>query len=189
MMDSLDYVSMPAVIVAYLRRWPDIENRWVFWCFTTFILGCGLTHVGHVLALWDPRFYLPSQEAEIFIDVISCLTAIALWHLLPIMAKIPTPKRLLTMIQECDTAVSQLGEHKEVLLKELNHRVRNNLQILQSLVSMMMRDPKSTTTPPEQLLGTILNRIMAVSWVHDRIYSDAHESNYIETREFIESIC
>ena len=186
---GLAYVSIPAVIVAYLRRRPDIENRWVFWCFTAFILGCGLTHFGHVLALWDPRFYLVSQAADVFTAIISCLTALALWPLLPILAKIPTPKQLLMMIHERDTAVSQLGEHKEVLVKELNHRVRNNLQILQSLVSMMMRDPKSKTTPPAELLGTILNRIMAVSRVHDRIYSDGHEPGYIETREFIESIC
>jgi two-component sensor histidine kinase len=188
-MIGLAYVSIPVVIVAYLRRRPDIENRWVFWCFTGFILGCGLTHFGHVLALWDPRFYLLSQAADVFTAIISCLTAIALWPMLPILAKIPTPKQLLMTIQERDTAVSQLGEHKEVLVKELNHRVRNNLQILQSLVSMMMRDPKSQTTPPEQLLGTILNRILAVSRVHDRIYSDGHNPGYIETREFIESIC
>jgi two-component sensor histidine kinase len=188
-MIGLAYVSIPVVIVAYLRRRPDIENRWVFWCFTAFILGCGFTHFGHVLALWDPRFYLVSQAADVFTAIISCLTAIALWPMLPILARIPTPKQLLVMIQERDTAVSQLGEHKEVLVKELNHRVRNNLQILQSLVSMMMRDPKSSTTPPAELLGTILNRIMAVSRVHDRIYSDGHEPGFIETREFIESIC
>lgn len=100
------YVSIPTVIVAYLRRRPDIENRWVFWCFTAFILGCGLTHFGHVLALWDPRFYLLSQAADVVTAVISCLTAIALWPMLPTLAKIPTSKQFLMMIQERDTAVS-----------------------------------------------------------------------------------
>jgi two-component sensor histidine kinase len=183
------YISIPIVIVAYLRRRPDIENRWVFWCFTAFILGCGFTHFGHVLALWDPRFYLFSQLADIFTAVVSCLTAIALWPLLPAMARIPTPRQLMRMIHERDEAVGQLGQHKEILVKELNHRVRNNLQILQGVVSMMMRDSRSSGTPPQQLLGTILNRIMAVSRVHDRIYSDSLQPGQIETREFIESIC
>jgi two-component sensor histidine kinase len=107
----------------------------------------------------------------------------------PRLAKILTPKQPLIMIQERDTAVSQLGEHKEVLVKELDHRVRNNLQILQSLVSRMMRDPKINMTPPEPLLGTILYRNMAVSRVHDRIYSAGHDPGSIETREFIELIC
>ncbi len=31
-MIGLAYISIPIVIVAYLRRRPDIENRWVFWC-------------------------------------------------------------------------------------------------------------------------------------------------------------
>lgn len=186
---GLAYVSIPIVIVAYLRKRPDIENRWVFWCFTAFILGCGFTHFGHVLALWDPRFYLVSQTADIFTALISGLTAIALWPMLPVLAKIPTPKQLMLMIQERDTAVSQLGQHKELLVKELNHRVRNNLQILQSLVSMMMRDPRSAKASPEQLLGTILNRIMAVSRVHDPIYAEGVDPGSIETREFIEAIC
>jgi two-component sensor histidine kinase len=188
-MIGLAYISIPIVIVAYLRRRPDIENRWVFWCFTAFILGCGFTYFGHVLALLDPRFYVFSQVADIFTAVVSALTAIALWPLLPTMARIPTPRQLLRMIRERDEAVGQLGQHKEILVKELNHRVRNNLQILQSVVAMMMRDSGSSGTPPQQLLGTILNRIMAVSRVHDRIYADNLKPGQIETREFIESIC
>lgn len=188
-MIGLAYISIPVAIVAYLRRRPDIENRWMFWCFTAFILGCGLTHFGHVLSLWDPRFYLFSQVFDVVTAIISCVTAIALWPMLPILARIPTPKQLMMMIHERDLAVDQLGQHKEILVKELNHRVRNNLQILQGVVSMMMRDPRSEETPPKQLLGTILNRIMAVSRVHDRIYADSLEPGQIETREFIESIC
>jgi two-component sensor histidine kinase len=95
----------------------------------------------------------------------------------------------MAMVRERDAAVGQLGQHKEILVKELNHRVRNNLLILQSLVSMMMRDPRTALIPSDQLLGTILNRIMAVSRVHDRIYSDGLEPGQIETGEFIESIC
>ena len=54
---------------------------------------------------------------------------------------------------------------------------------------MMMRDPRTALIPSDQLLCTILNRIMAVSRVHDRIYSDGLEPGQIETREFVESIC
>lgn len=54
---------------------------------------------------------------------------------------------------------------------------------------MLMRDTTSNTTPPAELLGTILNRITAVSRVHDRIYADSDEPEHIETRECIESIC
>lgn len=186
---GLAYVSIPIVIVAYLRRRPDIENRWIFWCFTAFILGCGFTHFGHVLAFWDPRFYVFSQGADIFTAIVSALTAIALWPMLPVLARIPTPKQLMAMVRERDAAVGQLGQHKEILIRELNHRVRNNLLILQGLVSMMMRDPRTALIPSDQLLGTILNRIMAVSRVHDRIYSDGLEPGQIETREFVESIC
>lgn len=186
---GLAYVSIPLVIMAYLRRRPDIENQWIFWCFTAFILGCGFTHFGHVLSLWDARFFPLSQAADIVTAVISFVTAIALWPMLPVMARIPTPRQLMAMIKERDEAVGKLGQHKEILVKELNHRVRNNLQILQGVISMMMREPQIETIPSKELLSTILNRLMAVSRVHDRIYSDGQHPEQIETREFIESIC
>jgi len=193
---GLAYLSIPTAIVAYLRRRPDIENRWIFWCFTAFILGCGLSHFGHILSLWDVRFYWVAMAIDVVTTLISCATAIALWPMLPVLARIPTPKQFMMTIRERDEAVGKLHQHKEILVKELNHRVRNNLQILQSLVSMMIREVRGTKASravpapasPEQLLGTILNRIMAVSRVHDRIYSDGLEMGRIETREFIEAI-
>ncbi len=57
---------------------------------------------------------------------------------------------------------------KDVLLKEMHHRTKNNLQALSSLMYLQMKDIKD-----EGILGTFRetqNRILAMSLVHEKLY-------------------
>jgi len=60
-------------------------------------------------------------------------------------------------------------EEKTTLLKEIHHRVKNNLQIVSSLLSLQgsaQKDEKIT-----EILNTARNRIMSIATVHEIIYS------------------
>jgi PAS domain S-box-containing protein len=62
---------------------------------------------------------------------------------------------------------SSLAE-KEVLLKEVHHRVKNNLQIMSSLISLQadsLADKKL-----KEVLGDVRNRIRAMALVHEKLY-------------------
>jgi two-component sensor histidine kinase len=57
---------------------------------------------------------------------------------------------------------------KEALVKEVNHRVKNNLQVIASIINMQIAgvdDPKI-----EDMLITLKNRIFSMSRVQDRLY-------------------
>ncbi len=57
---------------------------------------------------------------------------------------------------------------KELLLKELNHRIKNNLNVIKSLVQLQRNrssDPAFVAAADE-----LVNRILAISLVHDRLY-------------------
>ena len=74
------------------------------------------------------------------------------------------------------------NKEKEVLLKEVHHRVKNNLQIIVSLLNF-----QSSETTDEGLLLSIKemqNRIITMSLVHQRIYENSSFAA-VEFKEYV----
>ena len=72
----------------------------------------------------------------------------------------------LTNRELCETMLSK--EEKEVMIKEIHHRVKNNLQIVKSLIRFQMdqvNDPRTT-----ELFNECVNRVSAMALVHEQTY-------------------
>ena len=73
-------------------------------------------------------------------------------------------------------------EEKKVLLKELYHRTKNNMQVVSSLLNL-----KKETVQDEQLtniLEDMGNRIISMSLVHQKLYQSQNLSN-VDLKEYI----
>ncbi|SMX42947.1 sensor histidine kinase [Actibacterium lipolyticum] len=62
---------------------------------------------------------------------------------------------------------------KSVLLKEVHHRVKNNLQLIASIVNMKIR--KARTPEARQALKEVQNRVMSIATVHRSLYETTTE--------------
>ncbi len=93
------------------------------------------------------------------------------------------------------SGVNMLGEElqhstislkeKEQLIKEIHHRVKNNMQIISSLLSLQ----SDTTNDSKfiELLNDIRNRINSMSIVHEMLYKSKDLSS-IKLKDYIETL-
>ncbi|KJZ18562.1 sensor histidine kinase [Loktanella sp. S4079] len=74
---------------------------------------------------------------------------------------------------------------KGVLLKEVHHRVKNNLQLIASILNMKMR--KARTPVIKAALNDIQQRVMSIARVHQKLYETSTEER-VRADELLGSI-
>jgi len=74
---------------------------------------------------------------------------------------------------------------KEILLKEITHRVKNSLQIISSLINLQ----KSTVTNPEsiEMLSQVSHRIQSMALIHETLYK-SNEFEQVIFKDYFNSL-
>jgi two-component sensor histidine kinase len=75
---------------------------------------------------------------------------------------------------------------KEVLLREVHHRVKNNLQVVTAL--LQLRAKRSSDPAGREAFDEILRRIKAMSLVHEALYGDHSDSGAIDFAAYLGSL-
>ncbi len=81
-------------------------------------------------------------------------------------------------------ALSISRDEKEVLLREIHHRVKNNMQVIVSLLSLQAEKVKEEKFT--RMLKESQNRINAMSLVHEKLYK-SHDLANIDFGEYVKS--
>jgi len=90
--------------------------------------------------------------------------------------------RDITASKLADESIRASLREKEVLLKEIHHRVKNNLQIIHSLLNMQARKVRDGRVI--EALRESQNRVRTMALIHERLYRSTDLSE-IDMREYI----
>ncbi|MCB0477665.1 MAG: sensor histidine kinase [Crocinitomicaceae bacterium] len=81
--------------------------------------------------------------------------------------------------------IEQKIKEKEILLAEVNHRVRNNLNVISSLLKLQKESLK--TEEARDAISQSALRVHSMAWVHNHLYKD-NEDGEIDFKEYIEQL-
>ncbi|MBU1668383.1 sensor histidine kinase [bacterium] len=90
-------------------------------------------------------------------------------------------KKLSNMVEEKTEALKVSLEEKELLLKELNHRVKNSIQTIVSFLRLQIDEIEERKT--QQILMNIENRIMSISHLYALLYTKENIC-FVNTHEY-----
>lgn len=139
---AVAYFAIPIIMLVVLKdRKGDIPYPWLWTLFVTFIVACGLTHVAHVWSAMTGVQYLRLHAAiGAFTAAASVGTAIAFAFVLPEIKSLPSPKQQKRQLEE---RVAERTKEKDLLIREINHRVGNQLQVLYAFAMIEKRKARS----------------------------------------------
>jgi two-component sensor histidine kinase len=76
--------------------------------------------------------------------------------------------QLTTELQQKNQEVNNQSEEKTVMLREIHHRVKNNLQVITSLLRLQARETEDPQTL--ELFKDSTNRVIAMALIHEKMY-------------------
>ncbi|MFK7783925.1 MAG: sensor histidine kinase [Crocinitomicaceae bacterium] len=105
-------------------------------------------------------------------------------YVLGIISDITDEKNSIALLQNKNDQINKQQKNIETLLKEVHHRVKNNLQIIHSLLGLQMELSGSDST--RSAFQDSRNRILAMASVHEMLYK-ANDFSIINLNPYLES--
>jgi len=89
-------------------------------------------------------------------------------------------------LKDAEAQKELLLQQKELLFRELNHRVKNNLQLISSLLSVQSR--RITDPAAREEFKTAQQRVRAIASLHARLYQSADGIDSVEMHHYLREL-
>ena len=97
-----------------------------------------------------------------------------------------TKKRTSEILEIKNNQISESLAERETLLKEIHHRVKNNLQVISSLLNL-----QADTLTDDAAVHAVRegqNRVKSMALIHQRLYS-ADDVRGVDVQDYLENLC
>ena len=74
----------------------------------------------------------------------------------------------------------------EIMLRELQHRMKNNLQVIVSFLALQAR--QSTSAEARDRIGSVMDRVLAIGLAHDQL-SFKNSASSVDMRDYLRALC
>ena len=168
---ALSYLAI-SITLGYVvqKARNDIPLPWMLLAFGLFIMLCGATHFMEVITVWTPVYVL-SAAVKILTAAASVTTAIVLPFTVP---EVLTLVRNAKKSEQVTEKLRASEARKEALLREMHHRVKNNLAVICSLFYLQSTHTKDTQAV--QVFRDMERRVHSMALVHQSLYDLEHSS-------------
>lgn len=115
--------------------------------------------------------------------IIGTLLVILLWVVFKAYQR---NKRAKEQLASKNKVISEQAEQKEVLHRELHHRVKNNLQLISSLMSLQSFNTKDKEVATAMKEGK--SRVEALTLIHQNLYFNENIS-HVNIEDYLDKLC
>jgi two-component sensor histidine kinase len=157
----------------------------IWGAFTMFLNIAGLTviFVGESQGLWKliPKELTLFSKYNFIINAsVACLIFCYLINQMIKQTKLAEEK-----LTKSNDELSVLNEEKTLMLKEIHHRVKNNLQVITSLLRLQSHEMKDDGA--RRHFHDSINRVSAMAMIHEKMYQ-SELLNQISLKQYLETL-
>ncbi|MDG2617833.1 response regulator [Thermoleptolyngbya sichuanensis XZ-Cy5] len=172
---AIAYLSIPAILIYFVRNREDLPFSRVFFLFSAFIVLCGIGHLFDIWTLWHPDYWLSGLERALT-ALVSCYTALQLVELVPQFLALKSPEQLERINHQLAAEVEQRKQAESLLEVRVQERTSELLKTNEA-----MRQEIEERTIAERKLQQSFEREQAIARVVQRMRQSLSLSRIFET--------
>jgi len=157
---------------------------------------------GKVIGVIDSEHPEPNYYTQLDLEILTTIASMTAVKLMQAMAqdelaqhheeleqqvenKTAELRKMVQQLQQSHNQLSARNKENETLLKEIHHRVKNNMQIVISLLNLSSGDVQSEHA--QQVFKECQSRIRSMAMIHERLYSE-NDLSRINAQEYIRGL-
>ncbi|WP_044241027.1 ATP-binding protein [Flexithrix dorotheae] len=137
----LAYFTLPIALGFFISKRKDLAQfKSIFILFSTFILLCGFTHIIEIYVVWNPMYRF-SGIIKAITALVSVVTAVVAWPMIPLALALPSP----SMLQKTNKELQkEIAKRKKIAiqLEEYQHELEATIEELKNTQAKLVQSEK-----------------------------------------------